>query len=109
VLSSRKSKFAAVGAAGVLGALTFGGIAYAVGGDEPVRSEYVTVVDQPGSGESTEAPRSGSEEQPRGEKRDCPEKSGGQSNGGQEQPESPGQAPSAPSEQQPAPGSAEDL
>jgi hypothetical protein len=114
VLSSRKSKLAAVGAAGVLGALTFGGIAYAVGGDEPARSEFVTVVDEPTPGESSQPPRGGTDDgrAPRDGNRDCPEKNGGQSPS-----ESPSAAPSAPSEtppetpseQQPAPGSAEDL
>ena len=103
MLNSPKSKLAAVGVVGVLGAFAFGGIAYAVGGDEPSRSEYVTVVDTPGTA-ATEAPRDDS--QPRGDKRDCPEKSGGQS----ESPsESPSATPSTPSEQQPEPGSAEDL
>jgi hypothetical protein len=114
VLSTRKSKLAAVGAAGVFGALAFGGIAYAVGGEDAARPQYVTVVDQPGSGESSEAPRGGSGDQPRGDGRDCPEKNGGQSNGGQSnggqgESEAPSESPSTPSEQEPTPGSAGDL
>lgn len=76
LLSTRKSKLAAVGAAGVFGALAFGGIAYAVGGDDPVsRSEYVTVTND------------GTEDQPSTtDRRDCPEKNGGQPDQQEQQP-----------------------